>query len=128
MEEKKWKIVLSNVCRDYDDGGEEAVNVLNRLNLHIREGEFLAIVGPSGCGKSTLLDLLAGLSVPTSGEILVDGQSTRETSVRCGSQAQYSHRTIAGDKLVVLGETESYEPLCRACYVEAMKEREQNHS
>ncbi|MBR1885403.1 MAG: ABC transporter ATP-binding protein [Schwartzia sp.] len=88
MEEKKWKIVLSNVCRDYDDGGEEAVNVLNRLNLHIREGEFLAIVGPSGCGKSTLLDLLAGLSVPTSGEILVDGQSTRETSVRCGMVQQ----------------------------------------
>ena len=41
--------------------------------------------------------------------------------VRCGGQAQYSHRTIAGDKLVVLGETESYEPLCRACYLKAMK-------
>lgn len=40
--------------------------------------------------------------------------------MRCGSLAQYSHRTIAGDKLVVLGETESYEPLCRSCYLEAM--------
>ncbi|MCQ2307761.1 MAG: thymidine kinase [Bacteroidales bacterium] len=44
--------------------------------------------------------------------------------MRCGSLAQYSYRTIAGDKLVVLGETESYEPLCRSCYLKAMKERE----
>ena len=39
--------------------------------------------------------------------------------VKCGSLAQYSHRTIAGDKLVVLGETESYEPLCRQCFQSA---------
>ena len=43
--------------------------------------------------------------------------------MRCGSLAQYSHRTIAGDKLVVLGETESYEPLCRECYKKAMAEK-----
>ena len=36
--------------------------------------------------------------------------------MRCGNLAQYSHRTIKGDDLVVLGETESYEPLCRSCY------------
>ena len=39
--------------------------------------------------------------------------------IRCGNLAQYSHRTIKGDDLVVLGETESYEPLCRLCYNEA---------
>ncbi len=39
--------------------------------------------------------------------------------IRCGSLAQYSHRTIKGDDLVVLGETESYEPLCRRCYNKA---------
>ena len=37
--------------------------------------------------------------------------------VTCGSLAQYSHRTITNDKLVVLGETETYEPLCRQCFV-----------
>lgn len=41
--------------------------------------------------------------------------------LRCGSLAQFSHRTIANNKLVVLGETESYEPLCRRCYNEAQK-------
>ncbi len=40
--------------------------------------------------------------------------------VKCGNLAQYSHRTIQVDKLVVLGETESYEPLCRGCYNEVM--------
>ena len=38
--------------------------------------------------------------------------------MRCGNLAQYSHRIIAGEKLVVLGETESYEPLCRGCFLE----------
>lgn len=42
--------------------------------------------------------------------------------VKCGNLAQYSHRTVRNDKLVVLGETDSYEPLCRACY-NAMKNR-----
>jgi NitT/TauT family transport system ATP-binding protein len=46
---------------------------LNGINVDIRSGEFLVLVGPSGCGKSTLLDLLAGLEVPTTGEILFDG-------------------------------------------------------
>jgi thymidine kinase len=39
--------------------------------------------------------------------------------MRCGKLAHYSHRTIQGDKLVMLGETESYEPLCRNCFVKA---------
>lgn len=43
--------------------------------------------------------------------------------MRCGSLAQYSHRTIDGDKLVMLGETESYEPLCRECYNKAMTDK-----
>lgn len=43
--------------------------------------------------------------------------------MHCGHLAQYSHRTIEGDKLVVLGETESYEPLCRRCYNEKRKKQ-----
>ena len=43
--------------------------------------------------------------------------------IRCGNLAQYSHRIAGGDKLVELGETESYEPLCRRCFEEARKSR-----
>lgn len=42
--------------------------------------------------------------------------------IRCGNLAHYSHRTVKGDKLVVLGEKESYEPLCRHCFYKALKE------
>lgn len=43
--------------------------------------------------------------------------------VHCGSLAQYSHRTIANDKLVVLGETDAYEPLCRSCFTKKNKQQ-----
>ncbi len=42
--------------------------------------------------------------------------------MRCGSLANYSHRTIHDDKLVVLGETDAYEPLCRKCFTNAQSE------
>jgi len=45
--------------------------------------------------------------------------------MRCGNLASYSHRTIKDDKLVVLGETESYEPLCRKCFSEVLKKQEE---
>ena len=47
---------------------------LDDMSFQVQAGEFLVIVGPSGCGKSTLLDLLAGLTKPCSGRILLDGK------------------------------------------------------
>jgi NitT/TauT family transport system ATP-binding protein len=46
---------------------------LEDVSLHVSPGEFLCVLGPSGCGKSTLLDILAGLSLPTSGAFFLDG-------------------------------------------------------
>ncbi len=43
--------------------------------------------------------------------------------MQCGNLAQYSHRKVEGSKLVMLGETESYEPLCRKCYNEALRKK-----
>ena len=52
----------------------ERIDVLERVNFEVREGEFVVIVGPSGCGKSTLLNILAGFLAATRGDIMVEGQ------------------------------------------------------
>ncbi|WP_261302413.1 ABC transporter ATP-binding protein [Paenibacillus andongensis] len=53
----------------------QPISALKDINLEVKKGEFMVIVGPSGCGKSTLLDLLAGLTKPSSGQILLDGKA-----------------------------------------------------
>jgi NitT/TauT family transport system ATP-binding protein len=59
-----------SVAYDHNPGRQP---VLDRLTLHIHDGEFVAIIGPSGCGKSTLLRALAGFISPSAGSILKDG-------------------------------------------------------
>jgi len=54
--------------------GEQRVQAIENLSLHVNEGEFTMLLGPSGCGKTTLLNMLAGFDRPTSGEILLDGE------------------------------------------------------
>ncbi|MFJ9786365.1 ABC transporter ATP-binding protein [Amycolatopsis sp. NPDC101161] len=54
-----------------------ALTALDDVSLDVADGTFLALVGPSGSGKSTLLDLLGGLTTPTSGEVLIDGEPVR---------------------------------------------------
>ena len=53
-----------------------ARRAVDGVTLDIREGEFFTIVGPSGSGKSTLVRMLAGLEVPTSGDILLRGSAS----------------------------------------------------
>jgi len=66
-------LLLTAVGRRYDAGGVP-VHALRDVNLHIGDGEFLAIVGPSGSGKSTLLQIIGLLDRPTAGTIELDGR------------------------------------------------------
>jgi putative ABC transport system ATP-binding protein len=59
---------------------EFRVPVLSDLDLAVQAGEFMALMGPSGSGKTTLLNLIAGLDVPTSGEVIVHGENLGELS------------------------------------------------
>lgn len=62
---------IRGVSKKFDNTEWEAVST---VDLTIKEGEFICLVGPSGCGKSTLLNMVAGLEMPTTGEIYLDGQ------------------------------------------------------
>ena len=65
-------IQLKNVERSYKTAAGQSW-VLRRINLDIKEGEFITIMGPSGGGKTTLVKVMLGLLEPTSGDVLVDG-------------------------------------------------------
>ena len=68
---------LDNIVKVYKTGGED-VTALRGVSLSFRENEFVAILGHSGCGKTTLLNIVGGLDQYTSGDLIINGRSTRE--------------------------------------------------
>jgi putative ABC transport system ATP-binding protein len=66
------RIETRNLEKTYRQG-RVSVPVLRGVDLQVERGEFVAVMGPSGCGKSTLLYLIAGLTRPTAGQVLIDG-------------------------------------------------------
>ena len=77
-------------------------DVINGIDLEVRDGEFLVFVGPSGCGKSTMLRMIAGLETISSGDLLIDGQranelrpSDRGAAMVFQTYALYPHMTVA---------------------------------
>lgn len=88
---------LNQLVKTYNGG----VNVLNDINLDIKQGELIVFVGPSGCGKSTLLRMIAGLESITDGELHIDGQlvndippAMRGIAMVFQSYALYPHMTV----------------------------------
>jgi len=74
---------------------------VDRIDLAVREGEFLVLVGPSGCGKTTLLRMVAGLEAPTSGDVLIGGRVVTQMPPRARniamvfqSYALYPHLSV----------------------------------
>ncbi len=67
-------ILMENIAKEYPgQQGEPGLRVLSGVNLHVRPGEYAAIVGASGSGKSTLMHLIGCLDAPTSGTYRLDG-------------------------------------------------------
>lgn len=67
---------------------EVETRALNGINIHVAQGEFIAIMGPSGCGKSTLLNILGLLDNPTSGQYLLDGKEVGNLKEKDRTQAR----------------------------------------
>lgn len=85
-------VALRNISFRYRTSTE---NVLDSVTLDIPFGSRLAIVGPSGAGKSTLIDILLGLSVPTEGEVLVDGMEMSKVIRAWRSRVGYVPQRVA---------------------------------
>ncbi|WP_028563545.1 ABC transporter ATP-binding protein [Paenibacillus pinihumi] len=73
------KLIMKQVTKTYGDGAA-TMSVLNKLNLEVKGGEFVAVLGPSGSGKSTFLSIAGALLTPTSGEVAIDGESLKDKS------------------------------------------------
>ena len=68
---------LKNITKDYISGNQ-TVHALKGIDIEFRKSEFVSILGPSGCGKTTLLNIIGGLDRYTSGDLIINGKSTKE--------------------------------------------------
>ncbi|MFB9947560.1 ABC transporter ATP-binding protein [Rhizobium puerariae] len=97
-------LAIKSVAKAFGDA-----TILKRIDLDIRDGEFISLVGPSGCGKSTLLRIVAGLEEQSEGHILLDGRPVdkvrprdRDLAMVFQSYALYPHLTVAENIAVPL--------------------------
>ena len=68
---------IRNIVKDYETGSE-TVHALKGVSIAFRESELVSILGQSGCGKTTLLNIIGGLDQYTSGDLIINGQSTKQ--------------------------------------------------
>jgi len=71
---------LQSIVKDYVVNKELTVHALKGVSIDFRQSEFVSILGPSGCGKTTLLNVIGGLDHYTTGDLQIDGVSTKEYS------------------------------------------------
>ena len=72
---------LRDIKKDYVSGNE-TVHALKGISLSFRENEFVSILGQSGCGKTTMLNIIGGLDQYTSGDLIINGTSTKNYKAR----------------------------------------------
>ncbi|MCM1165390.1 MAG: ABC transporter ATP-binding protein/permease [Lachnospiraceae bacterium] len=68
---------IKNITKDYDTGGDK-VHALRDVSISFRDCELVAVLGHSGCGKTTLLNIIGGLDQYTTGDLIINGRSTKQ--------------------------------------------------
>ncbi|MBQ5773119.1 MAG: ABC transporter ATP-binding protein, partial [Clostridia bacterium] len=70
-------LALKSITKTYASSGSD-VRALDGVSIEFRKSEFVSILGPSGCGKTTLLNIIGGLDQYTSGDLIINGVSTKQ--------------------------------------------------
>jgi NitT/TauT family transport system ATP-binding protein len=95
------KLRLEHVTKRFALAGGTATTAVQDFSLEVGQGEFVVIVGPSGCGKTTVLNLLAGLELPSSGSVTIDGRAIAgpgpERGVMFQDYALFPWQTVEGN-------------------------------
>ena len=71
-----WVVHLQDVCKSFNVGQPNEIEILHHINFSLSRGEFCAVMGPSGSGKSTLLNIIGLLDRPTHGQLAITGEET----------------------------------------------------
>ncbi len=87
---------LRDLVKHYRVGEGEPIRAVDGVSMRVAAGEFVALYGPSGSGKTTLLELIAGLSLPDGGTVLVDGRDVSTMSSKEGDEYRLRHLGIIG--------------------------------
>jgi len=85
-------IIQAKNLRKYYETGKKVVKALDDVSLTIEKGEFVMVVGPSGSGKSTLVNMLGGVDVPDTGEILFEGEPLKRNS---GALTKFRRKNVS---------------------------------
>ena len=76
------EILLDDVGMVYTASDGRNVQALTSVSMNIQKGEFISLLGPSGCGKTTLLRIIADLIKPTSGRVLIGGETPGQARLK----------------------------------------------
>ena len=87
---------LRNLVKHYRVGEGEPIRAVDGVSMSVVAGEFVALYGPSGSGKTTLLELIAGLCIPDSGSVLIDGRDVQAMSHRESDEYRLRQLGIIG--------------------------------
>ncbi|MBP3194561.1 MAG: MacB family efflux pump subunit [Cardiobacteriaceae bacterium] len=101
-------IHTENLIKKYGSG-ETEVTVLHGLNIDIYAGEMVAIIGQSGSGKSTLMNILGCLDRPSDGAYFIDGQNTKNLSIRARAKLRREHIGFIFQRYHLLGDLQARE-------------------
>lgn len=104
--------------------GPEPIRVLDELEFHLSEGDWVSVVGASGSGKTTLLNMLAGLDVPSSGKVLWGVQDINELSEKQLGELRNRHLGFVYQFHHLLAEFTACENVAMPLWIQGVKKKE----